>query len=104
MQEKFCELTDSQWEVIEEIVDNQRKNKHEKRVIFNAILWILTTGSQWRNMESKYPPWQTVYYHYRQWKRRGLIEHILDVLAIRERKKAGRQALPSVLAIDSQSV
>lgn len=58
MQEKFCELTDSQWEGIKEIVDNQRKIKHEKRLIFNAILWILTTGSQWRNMESKYPPWQ----------------------------------------------
>jgi putative transposase len=104
MQEKFCELTDSQWEGIKEIVDNQRKIKHEKRIIFNAILWILTTGSQWRNMESRYPPWQSVYYHFRQWKQRGVIEELLDFLAVRERKKAGRQAMPSVLAIDSQSV
>ncbi|QHT65295.1 IS5 family transposase [Rhodocytophaga rosea] len=104
MQERFCELTDSQWEVIKEIVDNQRKIKYEKRLILNALLWILTTGSQWRNMESKYPPWQTIYYHYRQWKKRGIIEELLDSLAVRERKKAGRQALPSVLAIDSQSV
>ena len=104
MQERFCELTDSQWEVIKETIDNQRKIKHDKRVIVNAILWLLTTGSQWRNMESKYPPWQTIYYHYRQWKKGGVIEELLDFLAVRERKKAGRQALPSVLAIDSQSV
>jgi transposase len=104
MQEKFCEFTDSQWEVIKEIVDNQRKIKHEKRIIFNAILWILTTGSQWRNMESKYPPWQSVYYHYRQWKKRGVIEQVLDFLAMREREVQGRQALPSVVAMDSQSV
>jgi transposase len=103
MQEKFSALTDSEWEVIKEIVDNQRKIKHDKRVILNAILWILTTGSQWRNMESKYPPWQTVYYHFRQWKKRGMIEEALTFLAVRERKKAGRQALPSVLAMDSQS-
>jgi putative transposase len=104
MQEKFSDLTDSEWEVIQEIIDNQRKIKHEKRVIINALHWLLTTGSQWRNMESKYPPWQTVYYHYRQWRKRGIIEELLAFLAIRERKKAGRQALPSVLAIDSQSV
>jgi transposase len=104
MQERFCELTDSQWEVIKEIVDNQRKIKHEKRIIFNAILWILTTGSQWRNMESKYPPWQSVYYHYRQWKKGGVIEQVLDFLAVREREKQGRQSMPSVLAIDSQSI
>jgi transposase len=103
MQEKFSALTDSEWEVIKEIVDNQRKIKHDKRVIFNAILWILTTGSQWRNMESKYPPWQTVYYHFRQWKKRGIIEEALTFLAVRERKRAGRQALPSVGAMDSQS-
>jgi len=99
MQEKFCELTDSEWEVIKQIADKQRKIKHEKRLILNAILWLLTTGSQWRNMESSYPPWQTIYYHFRQWKKRGNIEELLDFLAVRERKKAGRQALPSVLAI-----
>jgi transposase len=104
MQEKFCHLTDSEWEVIKEIVDNQRKIKHDKRVILNALLWLLTTGSQWRNMESKYPPWQTLYYHFRQWKKRGIIEELLAFLAVRERKKAGKQALPSVVAIDSQSV
>lgn len=104
MQEKFSDLTDSEWEVIKEIIDNQRKSKHDKRVILNALLWLLTTGSQWRNMESKYPPWQTIYYHFRQWKKRGIIEELLDFLAVRERKKAGRASLPSVLAIDSQSV
>ncbi len=87
MQEKFSDLTDSEWEVIKEIVDNQRKIKHDKRTIFNAILWILTTGSQWRNLESKYAPWQSVYYHFRGWKKRGVIEEALAFLAMRERKK-----------------
>ncbi|MBC8109728.1 MAG: transposase [Verrucomicrobia bacterium] len=110
MQQSFTDLTDSEWEVIQKIVDNKRKIKHEKRIIFNAILWILTTGSQWRNMESRFPPWQSVYYHFRQWKKVGVMEELLDFLAIRARITAGRAAYPSVmttswaLAIDSQTV
>lgn len=104
MQQQFTDLTDSEWEVIEKIVDDKRKVKHQKRVIFNAILWLLTTGSQWRNMESRFPPWTCVYYHFRQWRKTGVIEELLNFLAIRAREEAGRDAYPSVLAIDSQSV
>ncbi len=74
------------------------------RTIVNAIFWINNTGSQWRNMESKYPPWQTVYYHFRQFKLRGIWEDLLDRLAIEERKRQERNDTPSLLAIDSQSV
>ena len=104
MQSQFTALTDSEWEVIKPIVDKQKGFKHGKREIFNALLWVLTTGSQWRNLDSAYAPWQTVYYHFRQWKRRGIVEQILDLLAIKERQRVGRQATPSVLAVDSQSV
>lgn len=62
MKEKFSEMTDSQWQVVEKIIDNQRARHHSLRTIVNAIFWINNTGSQWRNMESKYPPWQTVYW------------------------------------------
>jgi putative transposase len=110
-QQQFTDLTDSEWEVIEKIVDNGRKIKHQKRIIFNAVLWLLTTGSQWRNLESRFPPWQSVYYHFRQffpgiahWKRNGVIEELLDFLAIRTRQIAQRADCPSVLALDSQSV
>ncbi len=55
-------------------------------------------------MESKYPPWQTVCYHFRQFKLRGIWEELLDHLAIEERKRQERENTPSLLAIDSQSV
>jgi putative transposase len=114
MQQQFTDLTDSEWEVIKHIVDNQRKIKHQKRVIFNAILWILTTGSQtelrrWRNLDSRFPAWQfpawqSVYYHFSRFRRRGVIEEVLDFLAVRARTQANRDECPSVLALDSQSV
>jgi N-glycosylase/DNA lyase len=68
MQTSFSEFTDSQWQVIDKIIDDQRKRKHSLRVILNAIFSLNNTGSQWwdaaqRNLDSKYPPWQTVFYY-----------------------------------------
>ncbi|WP_185716397.1 transposase [Larkinella knui] len=28
----------------------------------NAIRWLAQTGSQWRNLSTHFPAWQTVYY------------------------------------------
>jgi putative transposase len=103
MQTCFQELTDSQWEVIEKIIADKRERWHSLRTICNAVLWIVYTGSQWRNLESKYPPWQSVYYYYRKWKNTGVWEQMLDSLVILERERQGKNK-PAALAADSQSV
>jgi len=82
----------------------KRKRKHSLRSILNGIFWINNTGSQWRNLESKCPPWQTVFYHFTQLKARGIWEELLDFLVVTAREKDGRNASPSLLYIDSQSV
>ena len=104
MKIKFQEFADSQWQVIEKILNDQRKRKHSLRIIINAIFSINNTGVQWRNLDSKYPPWETVFYHFTQLKVRGVWEEILDSLVEAERKKHGKECTPRVLAIDSQSV
>ena len=97
-------MTDSQWQVIAKIIDDQRKRKHSLRTIINAILSLNNGGVQWRNLDSKYPPWQTVFYHFSQFKERGIWENILNNVVENERKRQGKQDIPSLLAIDSQSV
>ncbi len=104
MKTNFSEFTDSQWQVIEKIIDTQRKRRHNLREIINAIFWINNTGSQWRNLDSKYPAWQTVFYHFTQFKKSGTWERILDFLVILERERQEKSGTPSLLAIDSQSV
>jgi putative transposase len=104
MKKKFQEFTDSQWQVIEKILNDQRKRKHSLRTIINAIFFINNTGIQWRNLDSKYPPWETVFYHFTQLKVRGIWEEILDSLVAMERKRNEKECSPSLLAIDSQSV
>jgi putative transposase len=50
--------------------------------VFNGILWILRTGSPWRDMPDEYPPWQTVYHHFNQWRKQGLLAVIVEELQI----------------------
>src|SRR5215217_99762 len=104
MQPQFCELTDSQWKIIEKLVEDQRKRFYPLRTIIDAILWLNRTGSQWRELESKYPCWQSVYYYYRKWQLTGIWEQLLDTLTMLERKRQKRELTPSLLAVDSQSV
>ena len=51
MQASFELLSDSQWGFIKEYLPIQRK--YCLRDIVNAILSILRTGTQWRNLDSK---------------------------------------------------
>jgi transposase len=104
MQTKFTELTDSQWQFIQDFLPVQASKKHDLRVIMNAILWIVRTGTQWRNLDSKYPKWQSVYYHFYRWSRNGTFENINHALNKLARLQAGRAALPSLMCVDSQSV
>lgn len=104
MNEPIYELTDSQWQLIEKIIDHKRQREHSLRTIVNAILSVNRTGVQWRELDSKYPPWQSVYYHFRQFKLRGIWEQVLDRLVVKERLRQQREHTPSLLAIDSQTV
>jgi transposase len=104
MKSNFTEMTDSQWQFVENIIDNKRVRRHSLRTIVNSIFWLVETGAQWRNMESKYPAWQTAYYHFRQFKLRGIWSQLLEFTAVRVRESLGKQANPSLLAIDSQVV
>ncbi len=69
-------------------------------------MWLNYTGLQWRELDKRKdtPPWQTVYYHFRQLKLKGVWEQLLDSLVVAERKRQDRAETPSLLAIDSQSV
>ena len=98
------DLNDLQWQVIEKIQNDKRQRGHSLRIIWNAIFYITKAGCQWRMLPKDYPPWQTVYYHFSNWKRNGLIAQVHDYLAEMTRTKIGKNAQPTVGIIDSQSV
>lgn len=104
MQPQFERLTDDQWKDIKLFLNWQRKRKHDLREILNAILWITRTGCQWRNLDSGFPPWESVYYYFVKWGKDGTWELMCQSLNMVERMQADRQPSPSLGFVDSQSV
>ena len=62
-----------QFELIREDLENARKRTRPRTVdlyeVFCGVLYVLTTGCQWRNLPSDFPNWQTVYFYYQIWRK-----------------------------------
>ena len=102
------DLTDEQWEILEPLLPRPsvrgRPREHSLREILNAIFYRVDGGIKWRSMPHDLPPWQSVYYYFRQWTKSGHGERLNTTLREQVRQQAGRNPEPSAAVIDSQSV
>jgi putative transposase len=104
MQIQFELLTDTQYSIICNLLDDTRKRKHDLRTILDMIFYVNRTGCQWRNLRFVFPKWQIVYYYFNKFSKSGLWEKISQALVVEDRKKIEKNATPSLVSIDSQSV
>ena len=81
-----------------------RLRVHSFREIFDAIFYVLKSGCHWRLLPHDFPPWSTVYYHFRRFRSSGLWVLILKALRTAERKRVGKGPQPTTAVMDSQSV
>lgn len=102
------DLTDAEWILIEPLIpppkQGGRKREVNMREILNAIFYMLRGGISWRMMPHDFPPWQTVYGYFNQWRKEKVWEKMNNDFREAVRVEAGRQAEPSAGIIDSQSV
>ena len=81
-----------------------RREKHPRRDIVNAILYVVRTGCAWRLLPKNYPPWQTVFWYFRRWQADGSLDRLHDALRDRLRDAGGRDPMASAGIVDAQSV
>jgi putative transposase len=75
------------------------------REILDAIFYVVRGGCTWRLLSHDFPPWKTVYHHFRLWRIDGTWEGLHEALPRRARVRLGRNPQPSAAGIvDSQSV
>ena len=102
------DLSDEEWALLAPFFQrpDPRGNpgKYANRAIVNAMLYVTKGGIQWRMMPTDFPPWDTVYDHFRRLNKRGVWEQALDTLNACHRQGQGRTPEPSYAIIDSQSV
>jgi transposase len=102
------DTSDEQWALVEPLLPavktGGRPEKHPRRAVVDAILYVVRTGCAWRQLPADFPPWQTVYWYFNQWEQAKVTEKILPVVRGQLRVQEGRAPEPSAGLIDSQSV
>jgi transposase len=106
------DLTDAQWQVIGPLLPvplcqtplGGRPERHHRRAVVDAILYLVDNGIKWRAMPADFPPWQTVYGIFAAWQDARVTGGLVDQLRAAARRALGRDPEPSAGCIDSQSV
>ena len=79
-------LTDTQWERVRVLLPRQEpgqgRPRRDDRQVLCAILWVMDTGSSWRDLpEEEFGPNSTIHGRYRKWCKEGLWSRIVEALA-----------------------
>jgi len=102
------DLTDEEWTLVEpQIPPAKHGGRHRTvvvREVVNGVMYVLSTGCQWRYLPKDLPPKSTVHDYLTRWNYDGTIERMHHALYVQCREAAERQASPTACVIDSQSV
>jgi len=106
-------LTDEQWEEVSWLLPEQPigRPRRRDREVFDAILYVLSTGCRWEELPKSFPPKSTVHYRFKQWSKAGVFEKVFKHLrrhfpktevyhldtTLKPAKKGGLDRLGSVL-------
>ena len=102
------DLSDAEWALIAPLIPPARRGGNRRHVdvreVVNGLMYVLSTGCQWRAVPKDLPPRSTLYDYFdlRTWD--GTLDRIHHGLYVRCREQAGREASPTAAIIDSQSV
>ena len=100
--------TDAEWAHIEPLIPPGKPGGGKRRVaireVINGVMYILSTGCQWRALPKDLPPRSTVHDYLGLWNWDGTLDRIHHALYLKCREKAAREASPTACIIDSQSV
>ena len=102
------DLTAQEWNLLEPLLASpERRGRPPKwpaRHIADAVFYLLRSGCAWRMLPREYPPWQTVYYHFRKCRLDGRLCQAHERLRAAVRHSEGRNPHPSGALIDSQAL
>ena len=78
------ELTDAQWQRIEQLVPGKKgdKGRHgeDNRRFVDAVLWLARAGAPWRDLPDELGKWNSVFQRFRRWAKKGDWERIFNAL------------------------
>ena len=102
------DVTDEEWDFVASYLtlmkEDAPQREHDLREVFNAMRWIVRTGSPWRYMPNDLPPWEVVYQQSQRWLASGVFEAMTRDLRRILRVLEGRAEEPSAAVFDSRTL
>lgn len=102
------DLTDEEWALARPEIPGAKRggNKRsvDEREVMNGLMYVLSTGCQWRAIPKDLPPRSTLHDYLDLWEWDGTLEQIHHALYVKCREQVEREASPTAAIIDSQSV
>ena len=102
------DLTDAEWLHIGPLLPPAErgggKRTVDMREVVNGVMYVLSTGCQWRYIPKDLPPRSTVHDYFSRWGYDGTLEKIHYALYVKCREHDESEASPTACIVDSQSV
>jgi transposase len=102
------DLTDEEWALIAPVIPPAKRGGGKRTVsireVVNGLMYVLSSGCQWRAIPKDLPPRSTVNGYFALWDYDGTLDRIHHALYVKCREQADREASPTAAIIDSQSV
>ena len=102
------DLSDAEWAFIAPLIPPAKRGGGKRTVnlreVVNGLMYVLSTGCQWRAIPKDLPPRSTVNGYFSLWDYDGTLDRIHHALYMQCREQAAREASPTAAIIDSQSV
>jgi transposase len=102
------DLTDEEWAEIAPLIPPAKPGGNKRTVdlreVVNGLMYIVSTGRQWRAIPKDLAARSTIYDYFDRWTWDGTLERIHHTLYVKCREQASRETSPTVAIIDAQSV
>ncbi len=99
------DLTDPEWSLIAPLTPAAKRGGNKRTVdlreIANGLMYVLSTGCQWRAIPKDLPLRSTLHDYLDLWSWDGTLDRIHFALYVQCRERAGREASPTAAVIDS---
>jgi len=78
-------LNDAQWAIIEPFCLGKKSDPgqtgRDPRLFMEAVLWIVRTGAQWRELPGEFGKWNSVFKRFRRWVQGDVFYRMFKVLS-----------------------
>ncbi len=92
-------LSDAEWAIIEPLLPKKKQTcppRWRKRQILDAVFYQLKNGCNWADLPKDLPPYSRVFWHYKQWRARGVLDEILNTIHGKVREQVKKNTLDNL--------